>query len=377
MSFFILNESHTDSKEVKEHKTYFPFYEKNLRFNYKLIQSKLTINLYPQSPEEQSRVKKWYNEYSNSIPMQRKHENIIMYNTTKIKESTSSYSITFDIYEGNLTKYFDNPNTNISSLDEVEIQKFVKGILNGVFILYDKRKIKTIVLTPDNIFLSKNTNKNSILPIPVIFFFSPSLLITKQLDMENFLYFPPELLMNKNNINEIHSSALLWMLGVICFKLMFDKLPFGNEHSHISKEEFTKIVLKGEYTVPLTKPISYEFLMFVTTLLQYNPVKRESFDEIKTMPFLNGRPQKFKRVKSKDVNDSNSNSNSSVHKELKLSIYRNTELLVLLYEQMPDIERNQNFEGENKKPFDDHSLSTINVDITMNNSIDSFNNVFK
>ena len=372
MSFFFLNETHADSDEIKEHKTYFPFYEKNPRFTYKLSPSKLTINLYPQSLEEQSRVKKWYNEYSQSIPMKRKHENIIMYDTTPINESTSSCSITFDIYEGNLTKYFDNPNTSISTLTEIEIQKFVKGILNGVFILYDKRKIKTIVLTPDNIFLSKNTNKNSILPIPVIFFFSPSLLITKQLDMENFLYFPPELLINKNNINEIHSSALLWMLGVICFKLMFDKLPFGNEHSHISKEEFAKLVLKGEYTVPLTKPISYEFLMFVTTLLQYNPVKRENFEEIKTMPFLNGKPQKFKRVMPVDINDSNSNE----HKELKLSIYRNTELLVFLYEQMPDIEWNQNFEGANKEPFDDHSLSTINGDITMNNSIDNFT-VFK
>lgn len=368
MSSFILDETHSDSEEVKEHKTYFPFYEKNPRFTYKLSPSKLTINLYPQSPEEQSRVKKWYNEYSQSI-LKRKHENIIMYDTAPINESTSSYSITFDIYEGNLTKYFDNPNTSISSLTEIEIQKFVKGILNGVYILYYKRKIKTIVLTPDNIFLSKNTSKNSILPIPVIFFFSPSLLITKQLDMENFLYFPPELLINKNNINEIHSSALLWMLGVICFKLMFDKLPFGNEHSNISKEEFTKIVLKGEYTVPLTKPISYEFLMFVTTLLQYNPVKRENFEEIKTNPFLNGRPQKFKKVMLIDVNDSNSNSNE--HKELKLSIYRNTELLVFLYEQLPDIEWNQNFEEENKKPFDDQSLSTISGDMTMNNSIET------
>ena len=176
--------------------------------------------------------------------------------------------------------------------------------------------------------------------------------------MENFLYFPPELLTNKNSITEIHSSALLWMLGVICFKLMFNKLPFADEQGNISREEFTKILLKGDYTVPLDKPVSYEFLMFVTTLLQFNPLKRENFDEIKMMPFLNEKPQKFNMVKRREGDDDNRNN------QLKLSIYRNMELLVFIYKQIPDVEWNQNFEGPNNQSlFQDQSI--IKKDITI------------
>jgi len=90
-------------------------------------------------------------------------------------------------------------------------------------------------------------------------------------------YIAPEILRNKNGYS---FNVDIWSAGVVLYAMLYGTVPF----KAASMEELHSLILKGVYT--LKDDISQEARDMLRGLLEINPYKRFSYDQIYSHPWL-------------------------------------------------------------------------------------------
>ena len=210
------------------------------------------------------------------------------------------------IYNKNLAK------NNIETLDEIYIQDFVKKIIEGLKLLHDHGIVHS-ALSSTNIWANFKNQRNKLdnnkkiniikiseelldpnnIELKILFFISSKSKKSYMEQLSNMKYMPLEvldLIWHKNNYTDLKDPSIdIWSLGVITFKLLTNKLPFeGNTINEIMNS-----IKEGKITFPGNLCPSKEIISFIRGLLELDPKKRLTLEQIKEHDFIKIDPVKF------------------------------------------------------------------------------------
>ena len=218
--------------------------------------------------------------------------------------------IFFEMCNGGNLKYFNNfLHFGYDDLDEIQIQKIIKQILNGLECLHKTRKIYNAI-SLNNIYINfddeipselGNTRHKEYLEkfkqndemnytIKKKYFISKeerkkAIESKNNNDKEIKYYLPPEILKNfdndDNNINTI--AADMWSLGIITYKLLV-----GNNFLPFYADNFIDLFNKINIgIIPFKSDLcpSFQIIQFISSLLKLEPEERPTFDQIKKHEF--------------------------------------------------------------------------------------------
>lgn len=165
-------------------------------------------------------------------------------------------------------------------LSEPEVRLFMVQIVGAIKYLHQRRVIHRD-LKLGNIFFDPNMN------LKIGDFGLASVL--ENFDSRKFTicgtpnYIAPEVLGGKNNGG--HSFEVdIWAIGIMMYALLIGKPPFQAKDVQIIYER----IKKSEYSFPIDKPISEEAIELIRDLLNVNPIKRPTIDEILNYDWFKG-----------------------------------------------------------------------------------------
>jgi serine/threonine-protein kinase ULK/ATG1 len=190
------------------------------------------------------------------------HENIVKLEDSILKDE-QLYIILEYCSLGDLNKFF-----NKVAIKEIYVKHYAKQIIDGLMYLSSKnimhRDIKPHNILLKNIYTIKLTD----------FGFAKHYNNT---DMTSTLcgspiYMAPEIMKLKN----YNYKADIWSLGVVLYELLFAEHPF-TARNHF---ELVKVIENNEVKFLDYPAISNECKQFITILLNKNPLKRASFNDI-------------------------------------------------------------------------------------------------
>eukprot|EP00754_Rhynchopus_humris_P004497 Rhum_TRINITY_DN12277_c0_g1::Rhum_TRINITY_DN12277_c0_g1_i1::g.50619::m.50619/K08850/AURKX; aurora kinase, other len=103
-------------------------------------------------------------------------------------------------------------------------------------------------------------------------------------------YIPPEMAENKTYGFEVDN----WCIGVFCYESLYGKAPFTADDDIA----MTKKILAQDYTFPeVSPPIPAEAQNLISSLLQKDPKRRISLDDVLNHPFITKYYKKPKEAK--------------------------------------------------------------------------------
>ena len=202
------------------------------------------------------------------------------------------------------------------------VQYLMKQIINGVNYLH-KNNIIHRDIKPGNFvinFPSKEDKNNfNLLKAEVkIIDFGFSCINGKDgaffSKLGSWSYMDPFLL-NVDDLFCFGQKADIWSLGILCYKLLIGRVPFYNE-SELLMQQLLKI---GTYRVPIS--LSKEAISFINGMLQYQPSKRLSCEELSKHPFLSHDVKDFQEIELKKVEKQLDNDTSELKINIKLNKY--------------------------------------------------------
>ena len=235
-------------------------------------------------------VKYFYNEIS--IMSSLNHKNIVSYEGNR--EISSSYVLIMEYCSGNSLlsclkrhiKMYKRP------LTEVIIQQIMGQIVNGLKYLHENNIIHRDLKT-ENIFVKfynlENYNKVNLDKTHIkIGDFGFSIKNEKFSSIAGTpIYMDPRILKkynertNKENSEVFDKSCDIWSLGVICFEMITGRRVFnGNDISELYQN-----IENGDYELPIN--LSEEIVSFINGMLQYDPKKRLTIEQLAAHDFLN------------------------------------------------------------------------------------------
>ena len=218
--------------------------------------------------------------------------------------------IFFEYCNGGTLEQFNNYISFKEQLDEIQIQKIVKKILNGLESLHKARKIynapslNNICINFENKAPPELGNNLSIFrkyydeliednedinyEIKIKYFISTSerkkfIESEENSDHQKIQYYlAPEIL--KNNDDDTNPVAAdMWSVGMITYKLLLG----GNKLDMLESPK------NGYISFPNNLCPSFEIIHFITSLLKMDPKERPTFETIKNHDFLKRKPEEF------------------------------------------------------------------------------------
>ena len=99
------------------------------------------------------------------------------------------------------------------------------------------------------------------------------------------IYMPPDMINaiadKKNIVDKYAYKSDIWSLGILCYEMLVGNFPFDGENIN----EINDKMKKGIYPLPLS--LSQEAVFFIQSMLQENPEKRLSCNELLKQDFIN------------------------------------------------------------------------------------------
>ena len=250
---------------------------------------------------ENTEAKK-YIDNEISILKEINHPNIV--NLIEIKNTEEKLYIVQEYCNGGgldefLEKYHAE---NKKGLPEKMVQYIMRQILSAMEYLSSKeimhRQIKL-----DNILINyENENdriNNNIMKATIKLIDFSFAIILKKGELTNTILgspinMSPTLLHKLNNDPDYENIGYdekedIWSLGTICYELLMGRSAFESDDMDV----LYKKVEKGDYYVPIT--FSKETISFLNGMLQYDPNKRLSFNELSNHKFLKKNVNEFKK----------------------------------------------------------------------------------
>ena len=135
----------------------------------------------------------------------------------------------------------------------------------------------------------------------------------------------------------------IWSIGVACYEMLIGKPCFDAE----SLDELVKKVEKGTYQLPTT--ISAEMVSFINGMLQYEPEKRLSSEELENHPFLKKRVSDFTKIDIQKVKRKVDN------KGLNINVKKNQTIWSVFNENSEQMFVNINPRGKPNGPLVDNN----------------------
>ena len=250
---------------------------------------------------ENTEAKK-YIDNEISILKEINHPNIV--NLIEIKNTEEKLYIVQEYCNGGgLDKFLEKYHAeNKKGLPEEMVQYIMKQILSAMEYLSSKeimhRQIKL-----DNILINyedenDRINNNIMKATIKLIDFSFAIILKKGELTNTILGSPinmsPILLHKLNNDPEYENIGYdekedIWSLGTICYELLMGRSAFESDDMDV----LYKKVEKGDYYVPIT--FSKETVSFLNGMLQYDPNKRLSFNELSNHKFLKKNVNEFQK----------------------------------------------------------------------------------
>ena len=250
---------------------------------------------------ENTEAKK-YIDNEISILKEINHPNIV--NLIEIKNTEDKLFIVQEYCNGGgLDKFLEKYHAeNKKGLPEEMVQYIMRQILSAMEYLSSKEimhrqiKLDNILINYDdeNDRINNNIMKATIKLID----FSFAIILKKGELTSTILGSPinmsPILLHKLNNDPEYENIGYdekedIWSLGTICYELLMGRSAFESDDMDV----LYKKVEKGDYYVPIT--FSKETVSFLNGMLQYDPNKRLSFNELSNHKFLKKNVNEFQK----------------------------------------------------------------------------------
>ena len=252
----------------------------------------------------QEKVKKYFNN-EIYILKNANHPNIIK--LYEIKQTLNNFYLVFDLCNGGtlsncLEKYMK---LNKKPFPQDIAQSIIRQLVSGLQCLHHK-KILHRKIALDNVLLhfNREEDKNNFnllkAQVKIIDFGFARYLENDSL-AQSILGPPicmvPQILAKmrkiENNPNFGYDQKVdIWSLGLICYEMLIGVPPFDAT----SYEELISKILKGNYQIPKNLKLSKEAISFINGMLQHNPQKRLSIDELANHNFLVKNVKDFKEL---------------------------------------------------------------------------------
>ena len=239
-----------------------------------------------------------------------KHPNIAKYE--EVKKSKKHYYIMMEFCNGGglseaLENYMEKYNKPFS---EEIVQYFMRQIIDAFKYMHERRiihrdvKLENILLSYEN---EKDKENFDLMKAQIkIIDFGFACQVTKNGLKYTVLGSPinmdPLILQKRFNQNNkkvrqlgYTQKADIWSIGTICYEMLIGSPVFDAE----DEKELIKKVEEGNYTIPTT--LSYEVISFLNGMLQYDPSRRLSAEQLSRHDFLTKNVKDFKQINLKKV----------------------------------------------------------------------------
>ena len=293
-----------------------------------------------------------------------KHPNIVRLIELK-KTKTHVYIVTEYCNGGDLTTCLQKyVNKNYKPFSEEIVQYLMKQIISAINFLHI-HKILHRDLKLDNILVNfpteedkKNNNMMKAVVKLIDFGFATILRSSKANLTYTVLGTPtnmaPNLLQNmeekKRKREGYDEKADIWSLGTLCYEMLEGHLTFGGKDIN---ELFQK-VKDGNYSLPLNS--SKEVVSFINGMLQYDPNKRLSAQELLNHDFLTKEVKSFHKIDTKDI------VNKISGNDIKINI-KDNKTIWKVFNQDNNTQIQNNYQPQNNPQF-----QNIQTNIIQNNN---------
>ena len=153
---------------------------------------------------------------------------------------------------------------------------------------------------------------------------------------------------NKHYTQGYNEKVDIWSLGSLCYELLLGHTAFNAE----SFDELVNKVENGTYNIPTN--LSKEVVSFLNGMLQYDPKKRYSANQLANHPFLTKRVQDFHRMDLRKV------SKNVVNGKLKINVKKNQTIWAIFNKEdeqkllsIGDLNNNLNPTNTSLKPINE------------------------
>ncbi len=244
--------------------------------------------------EKKENMKRLTNEITILKNINPPHPNIVRLIDLK-KTKTHIYIVTEFCNGGSLSKCLQKyTSIHFKPFNEEIVQYLMRQIVNAIYFLH-KHKVIHRDLKLDNILVNfptekdkKSLNMMKATVKLIDFGFATRLHSSKSNLTYTVLGTPcnmePHLLnnmeMRTHNKQGYDEKADIWSLGTLCYEMLEGHMTFSGR----SLEELYKKVKDGNYSLPLSS--SKEAVSFINGMLQYDPNKRLSAEELLNHDFL-------------------------------------------------------------------------------------------
>lgn len=221
------------------------------------------------------------------------HKNIVSYKGSFWDSDKRHIFIVMEFLGGgDLNDKLQATKKNRSSIPESKIWSYFIQLLKGLKVLHDLKIIHRDIKAA-NCFLTEDLNTIKLGDMNV-----------SKVTRNNFastqvgtpLYLSPQIWMGKS----YDSKTDIWSLGVLLYEMCTLNYPFMG----LNMDQLKRAVTKGRYA-PIPSYLNSDFSKLISMMLQMDPMRRPSVDELLNNPIIAGRINHFMDMTITDLKKMN------------------------------------------------------------------------